>query len=300
MKNYPIKATFIDEITYDIPSQNYSDNDWKNDLDNMLEVGIDTLVIMRGYFYDKCLFPSKAFNKTNNDDFFKLILKEAEKRNMKVYLGLYITNLTWNDGDYKFEFKQNKIYIKEVLERYSKYKSFIGWYIPHEAGHDIYNFKKTLYTLTKYLKEITPNKKVLISPFFRDKSIGFNPSFNPNETKAIWEDLFKESGKYIDVCAFQDGTSTIKNLGEYFKVMKEVCHKHKIELWANVETFERDVRQMFLPIDFRVLKEKISIEKEYCDNMITFEFSHFMSPLSIFESARRLNKLYKDYYSKNK
>ncbi|MBO5933529.1 MAG: hypothetical protein J6Q19_07415, partial [Bacteroidaceae bacterium] len=34
---------------------------------------------------------------------------EAEKRDIQVYLGLYISNLTWNDGDYKGEIAQNKL-----------------------------------------------------------------------------------------------------------------------------------------------------------------------------------------------
>ena len=35
---FPITATFIDEVTYDIPAQNWSDDQWRADLDNMKEV----------------------------------------------------------------------------------------------------------------------------------------------------------------------------------------------------------------------------------------------------------------------
>ena len=117
---YPITATFIDEITYDIPSSNWSDEQWVADLDNMKEVGIDTLVIMRGVFYDKCIYPSKIFPtlKKDNEDFAGLILNEAAKRNMKVYMGLYISNLCWNDGDALGEIKQNKLYVDEIMQRY--------------------------------------------------------------------------------------------------------------------------------------------------------------------------------------
>ena len=41
-KNYPISGTFIDEITYDIPSSNWDNEQWAKDLDYMKEVGIDT------------------------------------------------------------------------------------------------------------------------------------------------------------------------------------------------------------------------------------------------------------------
>ena len=36
--SFPITATFIDEITYDIPSSNWSFDEWKQDLDNMKKV----------------------------------------------------------------------------------------------------------------------------------------------------------------------------------------------------------------------------------------------------------------------
>ena len=72
---YPITATFIDEITYDIPASNWSNEQWCCDLDNMKNVGIDTLVIMRGVFYNKCIYPSKIFPtlKKENEDFAGLI-----------------------------------------------------------------------------------------------------------------------------------------------------------------------------------------------------------------------------------
>ena len=106
---YPITGTFIDEITYDIPSSNWSNEQWAKDLDYMKEVGMDTLILMRGVFYDKCLYPSKHFAslKEEGEDFIRFILEEAEKRDMQVFLGMYISNLTWNNGDFVGELKQN-------------------------------------------------------------------------------------------------------------------------------------------------------------------------------------------------
>ena len=44
MKTGPITGTFIDEITYDIPSSNWTLEKWRRDLDNMQNIGIDTLI----------------------------------------------------------------------------------------------------------------------------------------------------------------------------------------------------------------------------------------------------------------
>ena len=116
-KNFPISATFIDEITYDIPSSNWTREEWAKDLDNMKEVGIDTVIFIRGGFYNKAIFPSKHFPhlKDENDDFAGFILEEAEKRDMSVYFGLYISTLTWNDGDAKTEIEKTVDTINEAF-----------------------------------------------------------------------------------------------------------------------------------------------------------------------------------------
>ena len=82
--------------------------------------------------------------------------------------------------------------------------------------------------------------------------------------------------------------------------MKKVCDAHHIGLWANVETFERDVRCMYYPIPFELLRKKIQLATPYVEKMITFEFSHFLSPQSIYPSAHNLNTLYKKYYGPKK
>ena len=41
-KTGPITGTFIDEITYDIPSSNWTKEQWSKDFDNMLDLGIDS------------------------------------------------------------------------------------------------------------------------------------------------------------------------------------------------------------------------------------------------------------------
>lgn len=295
--NYPIKATFIDEITYDIPTQNWSDKQWAADFDNMKEVGIDTVVVMRSCFYDKCIYPSKIFPtlKKENEDFAGLVFNEAAKRNMKVYMGLYISNLCWNDGDAKGEIEKNKLLIDEMLERYGDIPSFEGWYIPHETNHNTYSIKETMGGLAALCKDKTPDKKVFISPFYKTptcSSVGYSPERSCEEWLKIWENC----GQDIDICAFQDGTASLTELGDYLKWVKKACDQHKISLWSNVETFERDVRNMFFPIPFDVMRKKIEIAKPYVDNFITFEFSHFLSPQSMFISARNLNALYKNYY----
>ena len=82
MKKGPITGTFIDEITYDIPSSNWSLDQWKADFDNMQEIGIDTVIFIRGGLEDKSVFPSKVLGTPYADDFASFVFEETSKRNI--------------------------------------------------------------------------------------------------------------------------------------------------------------------------------------------------------------------------
>ena len=300
MKNtFPITGSFIDEITYDIPSSNWTHEQWADDLDNMKAVGMDTLVFIRGGFEGRTIFPSENFFCLRKDDLVDFIFKEAEKRDMKVYIGLYISNLTWNDGNVKTEIEANKLFIPEVIKRYGGYKSFAGWYVPHEVATNIYNIGRLTKSLAAMCKDKTPDKKVLLSPFFKEETTTHDV-FTPEQFYDEWDGIFETFGGDVDICAYQDGSASLKHVEEYFKVAKKLCDKHKISFWQNVETFERDVRFLYFPIPFELLRTKLDLLSPYVEKQITFEFSHFLSPQSIFPSARNLNRLYTDYYGNKK
>lgn len=303
MKNiFPLKATFIDEVTYDLNSQNWSKKEWKKDLHYMKKIGIDTLVFIRAGFYNKTNYPTNNFptlKEDDDEDLVEIVLSEADKNNMNVYVGLYISDLCWGNGDIETEIAKNKIFIKEAVERYGHHKSFIGWYIPHEVGNDIFNIKELMLELGKMLREATPNKKIMISPFFHSPNHVPQMPILPDETEKEWDKIFKVCGEYIDVCAFQDGIEPEEMYEDYFTAVKRVCDKYDIELWANCETFDPICKKTFYPISFELLRYKVNKAKPFVSGYITFEFSHFMSPQSMFVSAKHLYKRYCEYYKKH-
>ena len=296
MKKGPITATFIDEITYDIPSSNWSPEQWIQDLDYMQEIGIDTLVFIRGGFEDKTIFPSKVFGTEYTYDLAGLILEEATKRNMDVFFGLYVSNLEWDDGYAEQEIRRNKPFINEIWERYGHFPSFKGWYIPQETCYEVLNVCDVMRGLSAMCKDKAPDKSVFISPFFRTEVTWPGKGFTPERHYEEWDRMLTKAGQDIDICAFQDGTVPIAQMDEYYGLTAKLCEEHSIRHWVNVETFERDVRNMLYPIPFSILQRKIEHHKKYAEKMITFEFSHFLSPQSIYPSARNLNNLYKRFY----
>lgn len=291
-KQILITGTFIDEITYDIPSSNWSDEQWKADLDHMQDIGIDTLIFIRGGMYKKSIFPSRVLGTEYRDDFAGLIISEAEKRNMNVFFGLYISNLEWNHGDAQGEIEKNKAFAEEIWMRYGQSPAFAGWYIPHETAYDVLNITEVMQGLSKICKQLAPNKPVLISPFFDPSKYA-----TPQALYEQWDHMFSKIGDYVDICAFQDGSAPMELMEAFLQVTDQLCKKYHIRHWVNLETFERDVRQMYLPIPFQDMKYKLELHQAYAEKIITFEFSHFLSPQSIFPSAQNLNKLYRSYYN---
>ena len=65
-----------------------------------------------------------------------------------------------------------------------------------------------------------------------------------------------------------------------------LADKYGIETWTNCESFDRDMPFRFPPIKWEKLRLKLKAAEEAgIENAITFEFSHFLSPHSMYKSA---------------
>ncbi|MEI7905418.1 MAG: DUF4434 domain-containing protein, partial [Candidatus Firestonebacteria bacterium] len=84
-----ITATFIDEITHDIPSQNWGEKEWDYDFRAMKAAGIDTAVIIRAGYKDKIIYPSKALKLGADRDLAEMFFTLADRHGLKLYLGTY-------------------------------------------------------------------------------------------------------------------------------------------------------------------------------------------------------------------
>ena len=294
-----ITGTFIDEITWDIPSQNWGKEEWKKEFDTMKEAGIDTVIIIRCGLRDISVYPSEILNTQDLPDLGLLFLDEAARCNMNLFWGSYdpgVLQGKWEN--WKDDWDKGEKVLEEVQKRYGDHPAFHGWYVAPEnciASPGVINlFKST----SEKMKELA-DKPVLISPFLPSNAYR-------DETKEVrhkkfvedWDKIFSET-PLIDICAFQDGTCTFyeddiqtKELKDYVKEAYELCRKHDKIMWNNVECFGRQFPIKFPPIDWRLLKRKMEIADPYAVKHITFEFSHFMSPNSMYPSAGNLYKRY--------
>lgn len=54
-----ITGTFLDEISHDIPHQNWSEREWEQDFRHMKSIGIDTVIMIRSGYRKFITYPSK-------------------------------------------------------------------------------------------------------------------------------------------------------------------------------------------------------------------------------------------------
>jgi len=298
-----ITGTFLDEISHDIPSNNWGRKEWALDFDVMKSVGIDTVILIRSGYGNKLTFESSTLKKHMPVypvymDLVDLFLDEAERCHMDFYFGLYDSGKYWHEGNYRKELDINIELSEEVTKKYGNRKAFKGWYASHELhGYDE-NQLKLISELCTSLKEIN-SLPVLMSPYVKGRN-QFEDPISPREHEQQWDLIFSALSGKVDYVAFQDGQVDFSELKEYSHINKTLADKHGLTPWANIETFERGMPMDFLPIDWRNLKFKMDIaESSGVEKLITFEFSHFLSPNSMYRSAHSLFKRYteliKDY-----
>jgi hypothetical protein len=121
-------------------------------------------------------------------------------------------------------------------------------------------------------------------------------AITPEDHEQQWDEIFSILSGFVDIVAFQDGQVDFYELPTYMEINTRLARKHGLHAWSNVESFERGMPIDFLPIDWRNLVYKCEVaEQAAVEKLITFEFSHFMSPNSIWPSAHNLYNRYKEY-----
>ena len=304
-----ITGTFIDEISHDIPHQNWGPREWEKDFQFMKAAGIDTVVVIRCGYRKFLTYPSDYLINKHNCyqppiDLIELYLTLADQYGMNLYFGLYDSGEYWDTGNLQPEIDINYYVIDEVWRKYGHFKSFKGWYLSTEISRKTKGAIDAFNSLGKMCKEVSCNLPVFISPWIDGKKAVLAASSNLSKEDAVsikehedeWDEIFDGIHKNIDAVAFQDGHIDYHELEQFFTVNKKMADKYGIACWTNAETFDRDMPIKFLPIKFEKLKLKLeAAAKAGYDKAITFEFSHFMSPQSAYIQAHHLYNRYLEF-----
>ena len=300
----PITGTFLDEITHDIPSQNWDSAEWARDFDAMKAIGVDTVILIRAGYQQCAAFNSQVLQQKVQSfpvylDLVDLFLTEAERCGMTFYFGTYDSGNYWQNGQYEIESDINKAFCDEFMEKYGHRTAFAGWYISHEIC--VYNngMMKVYETLAHHLRSLKP-VPILISPYIKGVKQFGSEAISLEQHQQEWASVFARLEGVVDIVAFQDGNVPLSTLSDYLEINQKLADEHHIRSWSNVESFDRDMPIKFPPIDFRRLRYKMEqAELSKMEKLITFEFSHFMSPNSIYCSARNLYHRYYEWLQEN-
>ncbi|MFC3196104.1 DUF4434 domain-containing protein [Parapedobacter deserti] len=304
-----ITGTFIDEISHDIPHQNWGKAEWDADFGHMKAIGIDTVILIRSGYRRFITYPSPWLQQHLGCyeppvDLVELFLQLAEKHGMKFYFGLYDSGKYWDTGDMQHEIDANRYVIDEVWAKYGHYSSFGGWYLSMEISRKTKGAAAAFRTLGMQCKDVSGNLPTFISPWIDGKKAVLAASSSLTKAESVslkaheeeWGEIFTEIKGAVDAVAFQDGHIDYHELGDFFAVNKRLADAHGMACWTNAESFDRDMPIKFLPIKFEKLRLKLEAARQAgYDKAITFEFSHFMSPQSAYMQAGHLFNRYQEY-----
>lgn len=291
-----ITGTFLDEITHDIPSQNWGEADWRNEFELYTRIGIDTVIIIRAGYQNKCIFQAKCLPDLLKiyDDIGEMFYSLADEYGLKAFFGTYDSGFHWMRQTWWKEVEINKLFLEEAIERYGHHKSFAGWYLSHETGRNESHIIELFNGIGKFCKQLR-DLPVLISPYPQGaKQLGSN-SLTLEESFDHWNLIFGETRGAFDICAFQDGQVHYQELPHFIQGIGELGNKHGVTIWSNLETFDRDMPIKFPPADWRYLRMKLESAAPVAEKIITFEFPHFVSPHSCYLGAHKLFERYSEF-----
>ena len=306
-----LTGTFLDEISHDIPHQNWGPAEWSQDFDSMRAVGIDTVILIRSGHQRWLAYPSEVLINREGCyrpplDLVDFFLTLAEERGMDFYFGTYDSGRYWAEGNFQKEVDLNRAVVDEAWGKYGTRAAFKGWYLTQEVSRRTKGIIDLYATMGHHCKDISANLPVLISPWIDgaksvssyDAEIVKTDAISLAEHEAEWGEVMAGIRGAVDIVAFQDGHVDFHELPDFLAVNKALADKYGLRCWTNSETFDRDVPIKFLPIKWEKLLLKLEAARQVgMEKAITFEFSHFLSPNSCYPQAHHLYKRYCEYFN---
>ena len=292
-----LTGTFLQPLSGgDTPVMSWSRREWDREFRLMRDLGIDTVILLRISLDGWMAYDSEYLRKADHGlpsatDYLDLFLDLAETYHMRMFVPTFSPWHDWLLASYdpEKEFEFFRPLTDEIWSRYGNRKAFGGWYFAQEiSGGDSFLVTELFQKLGRYVKEISGNLPVMISPGMRGikafpddwpmekKQAHLIP---PEQHRAEWDPLMEKCKGAVDIIAFQDGHVDFHLLSSYLKINVELARKHGIEIWDNIESFDREIIPKFQPITWDKLRFKLeaALPAKF-DKLITYEFTPFLSP----------------------
>lgn len=281
----PITGTWLNLAYQDVRnlytnppgSDNTNPEMWATKVRELNEMGVEYLVFLAVANEGKSFYPSRLMPcdyPQNRKSPVDAIMDEAAKLGMKVFMSTgWAKDQDDNLRDPKIKQRQLDI-MEELACLYKDHKALYGWYLPVEdcLGPVLTDYAvEAVNALTERAKQLTPDKKILISPYGI-----FNSDFShPNYAKQICR-------LKVDIIAYQDEVGCVREdypivrLRENWKKLRKIHDEAGIEMWANCETFTwekntNDRESALIPCSYsRLLEQQIVATEGGAEKIISF------------------------------
>ncbi len=305
-----LTGTFLDEISHDIPHQNWGRAEWDADFAAMRAIGIDTVILIRSGYRRWLTYPSEVLIEREGCyrppvDLVEMFLDLAEQHGMAFYFGTYDSGVYWQQGEFARELELNRAVVDEAWTRYGGRPAFKGWYLTQEVSRRTWGIIDLYAKMGRHCKAVSGGLPVLISPWMEgikatnafSSQIYKEAGITLEQHEREWDEVMAGIAGAVDIVAFQDGHVEFSELPAFLAVNKRLADRHGLRCWTNSETFDRDMPIKFLPIKWEKLLLKLNAAAQIgVEKAITFEFSHFMSPNSAYLQARHLYNRYREHF----
>lgn len=260
---------------------------------------------------------------TYGSDVVKSALEACKGTDIKIFLGLTMFDSFWSLGNLTGEYKSVCDITADMLEDiYDTYYSispenFYGWYFTLEINNQINcgpfmsKMVKGFNSVLNRATEVDPALPMMISPYTANYL-----DLGDVATYSQWLTFFEHTAfRDGDIVAPQDavGADWIEedDLVRIWEMYSSASKKAKadIRLWANCENFDiatgpsilggiilrpetENIESVPATLDRFVMQ--LDVASRYCENIITFSYSHYYSPNIV---KNMYIETYRDYVS---
>lgn len=323
------QAKFTGTFVQSWLSSQWDEERWAKEIKAMENDGVEYLVLQDianmdssgnwTVYYDSSIdvFSSAVYPA----DVVKGALKAAKGTNIKVFVGLTMFDDFWTTGT--LTSKYNKVcdvtakMLEDIYNTYYKAYSdnFYGWYFTMELNN-ILNCQigteraiKGLNTVLNKASEVDESLPVMMSPFTSNYlAVGKTAAFMQ------WYKVFTTANwRDGDIIAPQDAVGAdwieeddLRTIWEmYYMAVKE--SDADLKLWANCENFTLAIADSIgagvitrpesentvsVPATLDRFTRQMEIASHYCENIITFSYTHYYSENQVSDV---FIKTYRDY-----
>ncbi len=309
----PVTGTFINLPYQDVrnlyTNPPYIDNTdpqmWAAKVAEMKKMGMEYLVFMSVANEGKAYYPSELMRRHYpkwRKSPVDAIMDAAAENGMKVFMSTgWAKDQDDNLRDPKIKGRQLEM-MAELAEMYDDHPAMYGWYLPVEDcfGPVLTDYAvEAVNALTARARELTPGKKIMISPYGI-----FNSDFDDPRYSQQIERL------EVDIIAYQDEVGCVREaypltrLRENWKKLRAIHDKAGIEMWANCESFawEKGTNSRasaLVPAPYsRFLSQQVAATAGGASAIISFVFCGlFDDPASPYQLGQPLwsGRAYEDY-----